>query len=294
MRGQRRCALRARRGWWREIGWGCLVALILAACGGASKSSSVTTSRAAPAASSSTTSTAAAPATSKIRCPHKVSLPNRDRYAGKLATIFIVGSGPKKSGCRYAAAWTADWVRSGAVPGGYAAGAYVGFRCDEPLLANRGPLGGKHARYSGVIHCNQVAASAVDPQAQLDTDPAGIWAYYADRGGRPTGSGSAAAAGPAIPAKTLSRALTKQLTIYLLKAASVSCPALARRQGAAVRCRVSGKDQENSGAEAHGTATVTIEDRSGHRALASWQLTEGSGSTRGTGYPFDPDTGRTL
>jgi hypothetical protein len=47
--------------------------------------------------------------------------------------------------------------------------------------------------------------------------------------------------------------------------------------------------------ELHGTAEVTIQDQTGHRAEDTYELTgPGGGAIRGTGYPFDPDTGRVL
>lgn len=187
-----------------------------------------------------------------------------------------------------------EWVKAGAPPGGYAAGAYIGIRCDEPQLANQGPLGGKYTQYSGVIHCDQIDENAGDPQGQLDSDRAGIWGYYGRVRNTGASSGSARAAGPAISGSTLSKALAKQLMIYLLNSASVSCPALARKQGAAVTCSVAGTDQQDH-VEAHGKATVTIQDQSGHKAQDSYRLTEGNGGViNGTGNDFDPDTGRSL
>ena len=44
-----------------------------------------------------------------------------------------------------------------------------------------------------------------------------------------------------------------------------------------------------------GTAEVTIQDQAGHSAEDTYQLTgPGGAAIRGTGYPFDPETGRVL
>lgn len=279
----------------------CGIALILGGCGGSGKTHSSTaasTSASAPRTGTSpaTTATTATQALKTIRCPHKVSLPDRGKYAGKSATVFIVNAGPKRSGCRFATGWVGDWIIAGASPGGYAIGRFGGIRCDEPLLANSGPLGKRYARYSGVVHCDQIDSNALDPQAQLDSDRAGIWGYYG-RGmitasHRPRGP----AAGPPIPGSTLSKALAKQLVRYAdLQPRSVSCPAIARRRGATVTCSVSGKQTGGHPTQLHGTAQVTIQDQAGHRAYDTFQLSgPGGAGIRGTGYPFDPETGRVL
>jgi hypothetical protein len=213
-----------------------------------------------------------------------------------VATVFIVEPGPKKSGCRFVAGWMAEWVKAGASPGGYAAGSLIGIRCDEPLLPNQGPLGDKYARYSGVIHCDQIDKGALDPQAELDSDQAGFWGYYgsaSNAGSRPS---AGPAAGPPIPGSTLSKTLTKQLVSFAgLRPDSVRCPALARKRGAKATCTISGKQLNGGSTELRGTAEVTVQDQAGHRALDTYQLTgPGGAAIRGTGYPFDPETGRVL
>ena len=276
----------------------CALALILAGCGGggkahssASRSKASTAPRTAPSTGTTTTTTQAL---KTIRCPHTVSLPDRGKYAGKSATVFIVNNGPKKSGCRFATGWIGQWIIAGAPPGGYAIGRFGGIRCDEPVLANSGPLGRKYARFSGVIHCDQIDNNALDPQAQLDSDSAGIWGYYGH--GIVIGSHhpSGPAAGPAIPGSTLSKAVSKELGRDGVQPDSVTCPALARKRGATVTCQIYGKDLDVGQEKLHGTAQVTIQDRAGHRALDNFQLGSHGKGVRGTGYPFDPETGRVL
>ena len=268
--------------------------LILGGCGGGSKVHS--TAGASGASTSPGTPTSGTPALKAVRCPDALTLPGRGKYAGQVATVFIVGSAPKKSGCRFVTGWMAEWIKAGAPPGGYAVGSYVGIRCDEPLPASQGPLGGKYTQYRGVIHCGHIDESAGDPQGQLDREPAGIWGYYAS--GNNTGSNRAnpPAAGPAIPGSTLSKALAKQLMTYArVQPDSVACPPLARKRGAKITCSVSGKQVNGGTTELRGTAEVTIQDQAGHRAEDSYQLTgPGGAATRGTGYPFDPNTGRVL
>ena len=189
----------------------------------------------------------------------------------------------------------AQWVKAGAQPGAYAVGRFAGIRCDEPLLPNSGPLGKKYARYGGVIHCDQINGSTPDPQAELDSDSAGIWGYYGKgvvaASPQPTGP----AAGPAIPGATLSKAVTKELGRDGVTVDSVTCPALARKRGATATCRFSGKDPDVGSAKVHGTAQITIQDSAGRRALDSFQVNGPKGQeARGTGYPFDPETGRVL
>jgi hypothetical protein len=70
---------------------------------------------------------------------------------------------------------------------------------------------------------------------------------------------------------------------------------LARQKGAIVTCRVAGRDVHSNNAQVTGTAAVTITDKSGQTASATFSLT-GSGGLliRGSGYPFDPDSGHVL
>jgi hypothetical protein len=225
-----------------------------------------------------------------------VTLPGPGKYTGQVATVFIVASAPKKSGCTYVTGWMAEWIKGGATPGGYAIGSLAGYRCDEPLLATQGPLGQKYTQYNGVIHCDQIDEGAGDPQGQLDGDPAGIWGYYGTASNAGSGAANSPAAGPAIPGSTLSKSLSKQLVTFAsLQPTSVTCPAVARKRGAKVTCTVSGKELPGGTTELHGTADVTIQDQAGHSALDTYQLTgPGGAATRGTGYPFDPETGRVL
>ena len=276
------------------------IALILAGCGAGGKThSSVTTStsRRAPSTATSpgTTTTSATQDLKTLRCPHTLALPSRGKYAGRVATIFIVEPGPTKSGCRYVTGWMAQWIKSGAAQGGFAVGPLVGIRCDEPLLINSGPLGEKYTRYDGLIHCDQVRRRAIDPQDELDNDSAGFWGYY--RSAKTTGAKTAnsPAAGPPIPGSTLSKAVAKHLVTSGVRADSVRCPALARKHGANVTCSVAGKSLDVGKTELHGTAQVTIQDQAGRRAEDTYQLTGPGGvGVRGKGYPFDPATGRAL
>jgi hypothetical protein len=272
----------------------CGIALILGGCGGKSHSTSATASAAAAATGTSADSNTQALQT--LRCPHPLTLPGPGKYAGQTATVFIVASGPKQSGCTYVSGWMSEWVMGGASPGGYAAGSLIRVRCDEPLLANQGPLGDKYSQYSGVIHCGQVDESAGDPQGQLDDDRAGYWGYYgsANKPGPP--AANAPPAGPAVPGSTLSKSLAKQLQTFAdVQPDAVTCPALERKRGAKVTCNVSGKQTSGGKAELHGTADVTIQDQSGHSAQETYDLNgPGGAGIRGTGYPFDPDTGRVL
>lgn len=99
-----------------------------------------------------------------------------------------------------------------------------------------------------------------------------------------------------VPSNSLSRALDKQLTLYMdVTPGAVTCPPLARRKGTTITCQVTGTAVHNNNAQVHGTARVTITDQSGQTASATFSLT-GSGGLfiRGSGYPFDPDTGRVL
>jgi hypothetical protein len=147
-----------------------LIALLLGGCGGGSKGHSSVTGTAsstAPTTAVSTVTTAASgtPAVQTLRCPHSVTLPGPGKYAGQVATVFIVGSAPKESGCTFVTGWMAEWIKGGASPGGYAIGSLAGYRCDEPLLAaNQGPLGEKYSHYTGVIPCDQIDESAGDPR----------------------------------------------------------------------------------------------------------------------------------
>ena len=134
------------------------------------------------------------------------------------------------------------------------------------------------------------------PQSQLDSDPAGIWGYYGSAANAGTSPASAPAAGPAIPGGTLSRAVAKQLELYAsVRPDSVKCPALARKRAAKAICRVSARQVNGGHTELHGTADVIIQDGAGHKAEESYQLSgPGGAAIRGTGYPFDPETGRVL
>ena len=190
----------------------------------------------------------------------------------------------------------AEWIKAGSSPSGYAAGSLIGYRCDEPLLPNLGPLGAKYSQYSGVIHCDQIDESGGDPQGQLDSDSAGIWGYYGTGSNAGSTAANSSAAGPAIPGSTLSKALAKQLeTFASVQPDSVICPAVARKRGANVTCSVSARQLNGGTTELHGTAEVTIQDQAGHQAEDTYQLTgPGGAGIRGTGYPFDPNTGRVL
>ena len=270
------------------------VASALAGCGGSPHKPSTSGSIPAPAA---TTTTAPPTELKTIRCPKPVALPGGSDYAGP-ATVFIVGSSPRPSGCGLAGGWVVSWVKAGAVSGGYAAGRYVGFRCDGGFtVAATGPLGSKSSHYSGAIHCAQVdhtAAGGVAPQLQLSSTKAGIWAYYgAIAPPPPPPSGPAlSAAGSLDPAK-LKAALARQLsTLARVKATSLSCPPLARARGARVTCKFAGTDVDNSRAVT-GSADLTVQDAAGHRVGWTYQFTEGAGGSRGTGYDFDPVTGKT-
>jgi hypothetical protein len=218
-----------------------------------------------------------------------VTLPNRGDYAGNVATVFIVGAGPKKSGCGFVEGWIAEWIKSGAQQGGYAIGRLAGIRCEEAGIVNSGPLGNKATQYSGTIHCDQT------DELTLSTSKTGFWAYHRSTN---TGSnpGNPRAAGPAIPGRTLSKAVARQLMTYAsVQPDSITCPALPRTRGARVMCRVSGKELNGGTTELHGTVEVTIQDQTGHRAEDTYDLTgPGGAEIRGTGYPFDPDTGRVL
>ena len=73
---------------------------------------------------------------------------------------------------------------------------------------------------------------------------------------------------------------------------SVTCPALARKRGATATCKIYGKDPAVGPAKLRGTAQITIQDHAGRRAIDSFQLNGPHGpAARGTGYPFDPETG---
>lgn len=273
----------------------CGIALMLVGCGGSGKSHSRSTSTTASRTGAPSATTTSAATLKTVRCPRRLALPARGKYAGQVATVFIVNAGPKKSGCGFVSGWMADWIKAGASPGGYAIGRLGGIRCDEPLLRNTGPLGEKFGRYSGVIHCDQVDNGAGDPQAQLDADSAGIWGYYGS--GIITGSHRPAGppAGPAIPGGRLSKAVAKELERDGVQPDSVACPALARKLGATATCKIYGKGPDVGPAKLHGTAQITIQDQAGHRAIDSFQLNGPHGrAVRGTGYPFDPETGRVL
>jgi len=133
--------------------------------------------------------------------------------------VFIIASGPKKSGCRFVTGWMAQSVKAGASPGGYAVGSLLGIRCDEPLPADQGPLGGKYTQYNGVIHCEQVDESAVDPQGQLDSDPAGIWGYYGSNVAPKAATGPPA--GPAIRGATLGACDSGPITYWSIRMAKI-------------------------------------------------------------------------
>jgi hypothetical protein len=277
----------------------CGIALILGGCGSKGHSAvtgSAPSTASQTAAATGTSSESTTPALQTLRCPQSLTLPGPGDYAGQVTTVFIVASGPKESGCSYVTGWMSEWVKAGASPGGYAAGSLVGVRCDEPLLANQGPLGDKYSQYSGVIHCAQVDESAGDPEGQLDNDRAGYWGYYGSGSNPGPPAASSSAAGPAIPGSTLSKSLAKQLQTFAdVQPDSVTCPALERKRGAKVTCNVSAKQTSGGTTELRGTADVTIQDQAGHRAEDTYELTGAGGAAiRGTGYPFDPDTGRVL
>lgn len=276
----------------------CAIALTLVGCGAANKSHSSaagSTSTPAPRTATSSTTTTTAASLKTIRCPRRLALPARGKYAGQMATVFIVNAGPKKSGCGFVSGWMVDWIKAGASPGGYAIGRLGGIRCDEPVLRNTGPLGEKFGRYSGVIHCDSINDGVGDPQAQLDADPAGIWGYYGSGGVAASRRPAGPAAGPAIPGSTLSKAVTKELGRDGVQPDSVTCPALARKRGATATCKIGGKDPSVGSARLQGTAQITIQDRAGHRAIDSFQLNGPHGQeVHGTGYPFDPETGSVL
>ena len=181
-----------------------------------------------------------------------------------------------------------------ALPGGYAIGHLVRIRCDEPLLRDTGPLGEKFGRYGGVIHCDQIGNGSEDPQAQLDADSAGIWGYYGHGIARRVQSPPGPPAEQAIPGSTLSKAVARELGRDGVRPDSVTCPALARQRGATATCKIYGKDSAVGPAKLHGTAQITIQDRAGHRGIDSFRLMAHGPAARGTGYPFDPETGSVL
>jgi len=102
-------------------------------------------------------------------------------------------------------------------------------------------------------------------------------------------------AGPVSPSN-LTRALDHQLRLYLdVTPQSVSCPPLPRRKGDTIICQVTGTSAQNHMAKLQGTARVTINDRSGQTASATFALSGPGGLLiKGSGYPFDPNTGRVL
>ncbi|HWE32098.1 MAG TPA: hypothetical protein VG410_01355 [Solirubrobacteraceae bacterium] len=101
--------------------------------------------------------------------------------------------------------------------------------------------------------------------------------------------------GPVAPG-TLRRSLGKQLVLFAdVRPDSMQCPALPRRQGAAVTCRVTGEATNDGLARVRGTARVTIKDRAGQKAEVYFVFSGRDGvQISGSGYPFDPDTGRVL
>jgi hypothetical protein len=88
----------------------------------------------------------------------------------------------------------------------------------------------------------------------------------------------------------------KQLILFAdVKPDSLRCPSLDRRQGAAVTCHVAGRSLDNNMALVRGTARVTIKDREGVKADVTFVFSGAGGlEISGSGYPFDPDTGRVL
>lgn len=101
--------------------------------------------------------------------------------------------------------------------------------------------------------------------------------------------------GPVSP-QTLGRTVRKQLVLFAsVRPDSLTCPPLSRRKGAAVTCHVTGRSLQNGMAAVRGTARVTMEDGAGDRAGVSFVFTGAGGlQINGSGYPFDPDTGRVL
>jgi hypothetical protein len=299
-----------------------ILGIAFAGCGGS-------THKAATSASTTSTTSTAPPTEAPLqtlRCPTQVELPGHSDYAGK-ATVFIVGAAPKQSGCGLAQGFVVDWVKGGAVTGGYAAGSYVGYRCDGGLtVAATGPLGDKSSNYSGAIHCAQVdesaaagtpppgtppigtsppgtpptatspaAAPSLPPELQLSTTKSGIWAYYgAAPPPPPAPSGRALAAAGSLDPRKLLAALNPQIALQArVKTTSLSCPPLPRARGAKVTCKFAGTDLDTKG-QVNGSAEVTVQDNAGHGVAWTYQYTEGAGGAHGTGYDFDPVTGKVF
>jgi hypothetical protein len=270
-----------------------LLIIAVAGCGSASHTSTEAT-KSTPSVASSTTSPSL-PLRS-VRCGGAVKLPGHGDFSGP-ATVFIVGEQPRKRGCPLVSGWVASWVRAGAIPAGYATGRYVGFRCQAELTdAPDGPLGPAYSRYQHVIHCAQVDESSalLAPAQQLSATRGGIWAYI----GAPLLYGSASnpkTGKNAIPGNKLNAAVSKQLTTFArVKPDVVTCPSLGGNRGATLICTFSGEALDLGAAKVRGTARVTIQDQVGHKAIATFQYTGPAGRTNGTGYPFDPQTGKTL
>src|SRR5437763_15734069 len=201
----------------------------LSGCGSASHRSTAPT-KSTPSTTSSSSSSSAA--LRSVRCGQGVKLPGHGDVSGP-AIVFIVGERPKKSGCPAVSGWVASWVRAGAIPAGYAAGSYIGFRCQADVTdAPEGPLGSAYSRYQQVIHCAQVdeSSSALAPAQQLSATRGGIWAYV----GTPLlyGSGGNPVTGKnAIPSSKLSAAVSKQLSTFArVKPDALTCPRLARKR----------------------------------------------------------------
>jgi hypothetical protein len=93
---------------------------------------------------------------------------------------------------------------------------------------------------------------------------------------------------------TFDRTVRKQLILFAsVKPDSLRCPALPRHRAATVTCQVTGRSLDNGMAAVHGKARVKIADRAGGTANVTFVFS-GSGGLQisGSGYPFDPDTGR--
>lgn len=149
--------------------------------------------------------------------------------------------------------------------------------------------------------CNPASSAYIAnyPSCEAFTTPR-IPTFPVTQPGNSNGSRAPTHRGPPpsglVPPNRLSRALDKQLTLFLdVAPGSVTCPPLARRKGTTVTCQVTGRAVHSNNAQVQGTARVTITDQSGQTASATFSLT-GSGGLfiRGSGYPFDPDTGQVL
>jgi hypothetical protein len=99
-----------------------------------------------------------------------------------------------------------------------------------------------------------------------------------------------------IAGPTLSKTVAQQLVKFArVKPRSLACPSLPRKQGATVICHGSGTALDEGGTQVQGMAQITVQDTTGHSAQVIFDF-RGSPNLviRGSGSPFDPDTGRVL